>query len=576
MSLESSQERTEQEWPRSATEAGTDHSSAAQRDSGREQFSAIGTPAPVPPDPDELVALLLSWIHTSDWSTSQTYLQAHSELLTEAAAQVLARLTQHQPDQHAQEILLLHQQLLQIAGKRGVEAAYQSLLHQEEKNDAAATEQEELQAQVIAWLQTPDWEISQTYLQSHPQLLTDAAEQMMEALKRSQRERQAKVMINLHQALLQKARIEGVEVAYKLFLVPESKTLLNDQEGATYQALQDPITLNDAGMAALRQYWANGQVVDLNRAVECWHEALNLIPSNSPHRPALLNNLGTGLRVRYARTGELADLESAIDVYQQAVQATPPDSPHRPWHLNNLGIGLQDRYSHTGELVDLKAAITVYQQAVQTASPDSPDRPVRLSNLGVGLSNRYSRSGNLADLEAAITAFQQAVQATPPESPTRPALLNNLGNGLRDLYSRSGNLTDLEAAIDAFQQAVQATPPDSPNWPALLNNLGNGLSNRYGRSGNLADLEAAITAHQQAIQATPPDSPNRPVRLNNLGAVLRDRYGRSGNLADLEAAIDAYQQAVQATLLNSPDRPGWLNNLGAVLRDRYWPERKPG
>src|SRR2546425_810005 len=58
--------------------------------------------------------------------------------------------------------------------------------HQEEKDDSAATKREELQAQVIAWLQKPDWETSQTYLQRHPQLLTDAAQQMMEVLKRSQ------------------------------------------------------------------------------------------------------------------------------------------------------------------------------------------------------------------------------------------------------------------------------------------------------------------------------------------------------------------------------------------------------
>src|SRR6266571_3221426 len=176
MSLESSHERTEQEQPRSTTSAETDHSPVVRGDNGGEQLLATVTPAPVPPDPDELVTLLLSWIRTPDWSTSQTYLQAHPELLTEAATQVLATLTQQQQDQEVHELLLLHQQLLQIAGQQGVEVAYQLLLHQEEKNDSAATEQEELQAQVIAWLQTPDWETSQTYLQSHPNLLTDAAE----------------------------------------------------------------------------------------------------------------------------------------------------------------------------------------------------------------------------------------------------------------------------------------------------------------------------------------------------------------------------------------------------------------
>ncbi len=221
MSWDSSQERTEQEQPRSTTSAETDHSPAVQGASGGEQFPSNVTPAPVPPDADEFVALLLSWIRTPDWSTSQTYLQAHPELLTEAPAQVLATLIQHQSDQQIHELLMLHQQLLQIAGQQGVKAAYQALLYQKEKNDSAATEQEELQAHVIAWLLTPDWKTSQTYLQSHPQLLTNAAEQIMEAIKRSQREQQAQEMISLHQALLQEARVEGIEAAYKRFLVSE-------------------------------------------------------------------------------------------------------------------------------------------------------------------------------------------------------------------------------------------------------------------------------------------------------------------------------------------------------------------
>src|SRR6266480_105312 len=133
MSLESSHERAEQEQPRSATSAEIDHISSVQGDNGGEQLPANATPAQTPPDPDELVALLLSWIRTPDWSTSQTYLQAHPELLTEAATQVLATLIQHQPDQQVHELLMLHQQLLQIAGQQGVEAAYQALLDQEEK-----------------------------------------------------------------------------------------------------------------------------------------------------------------------------------------------------------------------------------------------------------------------------------------------------------------------------------------------------------------------------------------------------------------------------------------------------------
>ena len=522
--FESSYERTEQERPRSATAAGTDHSPDVQGNNGGEQLPANVTPAPASPDPDDLVALLLSWIRTPDGSTSQTYLQAHSELLTEAAAQTLAMLTQHQADQRAYDLLRLHQRLLHAARKFGVEVAYQ--------------EEEELQALVITWLQISNWETSQTYLQAHPRLLTDAAAQMLEEVKRAQREEEVQAMISTHQALLQEARVKGIWSAYKRLLAFELGGTISDQE----QAFQRAAALNDAGITAIRQYQTSGQVADLNQAVEFWHRALNLTPFDSPDRPGHLNNLGNGLSDRYARTGELADLEAAISASQQAVQATPPNSPGRHGYLDNLGNGLSDRYARTGELADLEAAITAYQQAVQTTPPDSPDWPRYLNNLGAGLSDRYARSGELADLEAAISVSQQAVQATPPDSPDWPRYLNNLGAGLSDRYARSGELADLEAAISVSQQAVHASPADSPIRPALLNNLGAGLRDRYARTEELADLEAAISAFQQTVQATPPDSPDRPGRLNNLGVGLRDRYTRTGELTDLEAAITAWER----------------------------------
>jgi hypothetical protein len=425
MSVEPSQERPERERTGAATAAEVDHGPDIQGGSREEPLAANGPPAPLPATPDELVALL-SWIRTPDWSTSQTYLEAHPELLTEAAAQVLATLAHQRPDQQVRELLLLHRQLLQGASQQGIEAAYQALVQPAEQNAGAATAAEDLQAQVMAWLQTPDWQTSQTYLQRHPQLLGAAADQVLEALKRSQGEGEAQAMLSLHQALLQEARAEGIEAAYGRVLVPEPETPLREQDVAAPQALQDPATLNEAAMAALQRYWTSGQLADLNRALDLLHQALKLTPSDSPNRPALLNNLGIGLSDRYARSGDLADLEAVITAFQQAVQATPPDSPERPGYLNNLSNGLRNRYARSGDLADLEAAITARQQAVQDISPGSPNQPLLLSNLGNGLHERYTRTGDLADLEAAITAFQQAVQTIPPGSPRRSVPLSNL------------------------------------------------------------------------------------------------------------------------------------------------------
>src|SRR5260370_31646629 len=96
MSLESSQGSAGQEPPRSVISAETDHNSVVQRDHEGEQLPANVTSVPIQMDLDDLVTILLAWIRTPDWSTSQAYLQTHSELLTEVAAQVLATLAQRQ------------------------------------------------------------------------------------------------------------------------------------------------------------------------------------------------------------------------------------------------------------------------------------------------------------------------------------------------------------------------------------------------------------------------------------------------------------------------------------------------
>jgi len=164
----------------------------------------------------------------------------------------------------------------------------------------------------------------------------------------------------------------------------------DDQEEAIHQSFQDPITLHDAAKVAFRRYWTNGQVANLNQAVEYWHKALKLTPPNSPNRPALQNNLAIALQDRYKHTGNLTDLEAAIDFIQQAVQTTPSDSPNLPARLSNLTIGLRDRYMRTGNRIDLEAAISASRQAIQATPVNSPDLPRWQNNLGMVLSDRYT------------------------------------------------------------------------------------------------------------------------------------------------------------------------------------------
>jgi CHAT domain/Tetratricopeptide repeat len=553
MSLESSREHTEQEQPGSVTAAETGLSPVVQGGSEGEQpperlmLHLEAENDSTTTEPEELLAQVITWLQMPDWETSQTYLETHPRLLTYSAEQILEALKSVQGNEQAQAMIVIHQTLLQEARGGGIQAAYQRFLAPELEIRLSDQEQGQLLCQLEEWIMTPDWRQSQMYLETHPGLLTEAAEDLLASLQLGQQTDQVRTTLGQHQQLLRRTREEGITAAYQAVIISE------------------------AGMAALSQYWTSGQLADLNRAVSCMYEALNLTTPDSPVRPALLNNLALGLRDRYAHTRALADLEAAINAYEQAILNTPPDSPDLPGLLSNLGNALRDQYNRTGELADLESTINAFQQAARTIPPNLPDQRGYLNNLGIGLRDRYYRTGELADLEAAINAFQQAIHDAPPDSPVRLALfMSNLGGGLRDRYAHTGVLADLESAINAYEQAILNTPPDLPDLPGLLNNLGNGLNTRYNRTGELADLEAAITAYRKAVQDIPPDSPARPSLLSNLGNALADRYACTGELADLEAAISSSQQAVQSTPLGSPDLPRYLNNLGSELHYRYY------
>jgi len=594
MSLESSRERKEQEQPKPTTAAETDRSPVVQGDSGGEQLPANITSRSVLPDFDDLVVLLQSWILTPDWPTSQTYLQAHPELLREAAEQVLATLAQHQPDPQVRERLTQYQLLLQIARQHGVESAYELLLQRGDEAESASNDLEELANQLIAWIQMPDWDASQTYLQAHPQLLTERAEQLLEQLKHAQSEEDGRSLVQHRLALLHQARTWEIAGVYAYFQLAEPAALIDDhQREVLLRPLEEWLTMHDrkqsqiyleehpslltkvaesllAGLWLMSPAYQRQIIIAFHLQLLQRARAYGITTAyHGLPDAATLNELGIEALQEYWKSGGMGSLEQALECWQQALFLTLPDSPDRLNYLINMGAVLHDLYKHTGKMKDLERAIIICQQAVDAAPPNSPNRSTYLTNLGTVLHERSWRIGEMKDLERVIIICQQAVDAAPPNSPSRSTYLTNLGIGLREHSERIGEMKDLERAIINFQQAVDAAPPNSPNRSMYLTNLGTGLRNRYMRTGKLEDLERAIINFQQAVDALPPNSPDRPINLRNLGLGLRNRYARTEEMKDLERAITVFQQAVDAASPNSDEWPGLLTNLGNGLRDRY-------
>ncbi|KAJ6522502.1 CHAT domain-containing protein [Mycena vulgaris] len=346
----------------------------------------------------------------------------------------------------------------------------------------------------------------------------------------------------------------------------------NFQEAVDFTPEGDPERAHRLQLLAVsftdRYQWL-GDLSDLEAALQADQEAVELTPEEHPERPGRLQNLAVSFTNRYQKLGDLSDLEAALQADKEAVGLTPEGYPERPYRLQCLTVSFRDRYQRLGDLSDLEAALQADQEAVGLTSEGDPERPGRLQGLSVSFTQRYQRLGDLSDLQAALQADQEAVQLTTEGHPARPGRLTNLAVSFKDRYRRLGNLSDLEAALEAAKEAVRLTTEGHPERPGHLQNLAVSFRDRYRRLGDLSDLEEALLADQEAIELTPEGHPERPGRLQNLAVSFRDRYRRLGDLSDLEVALLADEEAIELIPEWHPDRPGSLTNLAASFKDRY-------
>jgi tetratricopeptide (TPR) repeat protein len=268
---------------------------------------------------ETLPDLLNRFIGAESWDESQRIVEAHPELLSDAADERMAlALEEYADNPDAVQLLTEHRVLLRRCRAAGIARAFaEPMLGAEGLAEAErlGLAPEEFLAQVRAAQQTSD-----------PAVPPAFAADLRAAQEGEQRYRRTGDLAALDTAAAAWARILDAPG----FTTADTRFRL--------------AVLNNAGGVFLLRYWASGRIDDLNRALAGWEQAVKLTPPDSSDRSALLNNLGAGLRSRYARTGRLEDLEAAIGTSEQAVKLTPPDSPARPIYLNNLGSALGDRF----------------------------------------------------------------------------------------------------------------------------------------------------------------------------------------------------------------------------------------
>ena len=264
-----------------------------------------------PETDDELVARVIAWVNTPDWTTSQAYLSNHAAtLLTDQSEATIEHLIDANP---AADPLPEHLDLLLQARARGIDAAY-AARHEERAAEHTV-------GLLNRWISTPTWAESQAFAEAHADELLQPATAAV--LDRIGDDHTGDRGVRLHRGLLAYAAAVGFDAAYEL---------LADRDQLRAELTKDaPITTR---LALARLH--SGHVAD------------------DP-------NAHFGLAIVTLGTGDLAEAAAAIG--DCAAHAAPPERRDFAGQLDQLAA----------EQPDLASVIPTLQQILSVDPEGAPD-----------------------------------------------------------------------------------------------------------------------------------------------------------------------------------------------------------
>ncbi len=335
--------------------------------------------------------------------------EAAMEAALAQAQQEVERLREEDPEAYAQ---------LEAAARQALDAPAAEKENKDRDGVKSAAAALPLTDRIIAWIETPDWAMSEAYLRQHQaDLLTDRAETLVGELvdaAREQRGQEAARTFQSHHALLRRAREAGVEDAYREFHAARAGL---DAAPA--------LSLDNEALSALLQ-------VDSAASLE---QAL-------AEHPALL---------------ALPTLEELAELLERMQADGQPDAARHL--LARLAI-LLEQYNHThAENVDLaeQARFAALHEAVLPAAATlDEDLAAGLRrSLGWALNTLGNAHAEAGDHAAAVEAYTRAIGHDPE-------------NGM--LYrNRAGEYIEMEqwTLAHADVERAAALEPDAPRLAQL-------------------------------------------------------------------------------------------------------------
>ncbi|MDQ7030286.1 MAG: hypothetical protein Q9O62_11165 [Ardenticatenia bacterium] len=327
-----------------------------------------------------MLEAIRAFINADTWTESRRVLEAHPELLSDEADDLLGQLAEAQEDERARRLVEQHRALLRRCREVGVDRAFAEMTTSPQHDIARLlAEAGDLGRTLRDFIAADTWTASRRILEQHPELLSDDADALLGRLIDAARHVGAQGTapdedtqrlirtLEQHRALLRRCRDVGVDRAFAEIVGAQRATPPIPPE------FQDDLR---RAQEAQRRYLQTGDVAALDEAVAAWERILNhpaFPQAEERFRLTAMNDAGGAYLRRYWARGQLPDLDRALDLWQQALAVAREGSPDWASMQANLGVALSTRFEALGQVADLDAAI----QAFRRPSP-SPARAPRL------------------------------------------------------------------------------------------------------------------------------------------------------------------------------------------------------
>ncbi|TCD68794.1 hypothetical protein EIP91_009808 [Steccherinum ochraceum] len=371
-----------------------------------------------------------------------------------------------------------------------------------------------------------------------------------------------------------------------------------------------PGLLHVLGLLLMTRYRQSGKESDIEEAIACHTEAVQLKPS-----PLYLDSLATTRQVQYTQTANEDTLDESITLYRQtlAFEHGSMDIRGKVFALNNLGSAFLKKYERTSDYTfleqakdsfraaleldvhaedtvtvrcglatimhheykhssnpeHLREAVALYEEALSALSMHHPERLSVLLNIGTVLLDSFRQTGLPDYLERSMAYFREGVALASGQSLQKAGALSSLGGALRASFSESGDISQLEECVLSYREALAIYPKGSSHSALPMNNLANALETRYGIYRRLEDLDEAITLHHAVLDIWTPGFSGRPLALNSLSATLQTRYSRFLEVRDIEEIIKLSKEALDLISEDDIMRSSVLINLANAYQSMY-------